>query len=69
MDNKTELKASDLRQLAIDKIIATPFLNDFKYLKSRKVLKKDTKEFIFEIYFGATKYGALKVYIIVESKK
>lgn len=48
MDNKTELKASDLRQLAIDKIIATPFLNNFKYLKSRKVLKKDTKEFIFE---------------------
>jgi len=69
MDHKTELKASDLRQLAIDKIIATPFLNDFKYLKSRKVLKKETKEFIFEIYFGATKYGALKVYIIVESKK
>ncbi|WP_244491516.1 hypothetical protein [Paenibacillus jamilae] len=68
MDNKTELKASDLRQLAIDKIIATPFLNDFKYLKSRKVLKKENKEFIFEICFGATKYSALKVYITVESK-
>ncbi|MGQ3477538.1 hypothetical protein [Paenibacillus sp. TY11] len=69
MDNKTELKASDLRQLAIDKIITTPFLNDFKYLKSRKGLKKETKEFILEICFGATKYGALKVYITVESKE
>ncbi|OBA05666.1 hypothetical protein A9P44_13240 [Paenibacillus polymyxa] len=69
MVNKTELKASDLRQLAIDKIIAAPFLNDFKYLKSRKVLKKEDKEFIFEICFSATKYSALKVYIIVESKK
>ncbi|MBZ6453803.1 MAG: hypothetical protein LBF20_25045, partial [Paenibacillus polymyxa] len=59
MDNKTELKASDLRQLAIDKIIAVPFLNGFKYLKSRKVLKKENKEFLFEICFGAIKYLSL----------
>ncbi|WP_311078626.1 hypothetical protein [Paenibacillus polymyxa] len=32
-------------------------------------MKKETKEFIFEISYGATKYSALKVYIIVESKR
>ncbi|MGX1569491.1 hypothetical protein [Paenibacillus terrae] len=58
-----------MRQLVIDRIITSPFLNEFKYLKSKKILKKEMKEFIFEIYFGATKYGALKVYITVESKE
>ncbi|AET61491.1 hypothetical protein HPL003_23865 [Paenibacillus terrae HPL-003] len=40
MDHNKPAKASDLRQLVIDRIITSPFLNEFKYLKSKKILKK-----------------------------